>query len=149
MRDLLIAVRDALRASPVLNYVRGCDVYVTPYEGFIPHGAKFPALGVKDGDVVRKELAGGYLDETLRVTVCVYSQEHDPEEAVIGNTRRQGIVDIARDVNRVLDENLLGLDGMISAFCAREAASELFGDDRELLQRKLLTFEFIRERKRP
>jgi len=149
MRELLAAVKTQLQTG--LDYVRDRDVNVVPSEGFIPAGVRFPCVGLKDGGLTRTELAGGMWEVVLTVKLVVYVQLLKEEASIMGDSAagRKGVLEIAEDIHAALDENLLGINGMIEAFSPNEGESELFGDDSELLQRKVITYQYVKQEDRP
>jgi hypothetical protein len=52
-------------------------------------------------------------------------------------------------VHGVLDLNLLGIDGMEHAYSPEESGSDLFGDERDMIVRKVLTYEYTKTAERP
>jgi hypothetical protein len=150
MRELIQAIQTHLQNG--LGYVREADVFVTPHVDFLPDAAKFPAVGIKDGAIQRRELAGGVLEFTLDVTVIPWVQLRKSADAsIMGDpvNDQKGVLEMAEDVHALLDENLLGLDGMIEAFCPTESESELFMEESGGLQKKNITYRYVREVERP
>jgi hypothetical protein len=103
-----------------------------------------PAIALKDGAVERSELAGGMIERSLSVQVAVFAAILKPEASVMGDaaTGGRGVLEIADDVHEVLDENLLGIAGALSAFAASESPSETVGDESEMFQRKIITYTY-------
>ena len=141
MKELLQAMRGELRAR--LPQVR--DVFVSPHEAWVPHGVRFPAIGLKDGDVGRRELSGGLIELTLQVSVMVMVQLlHNAEANLLGAAGARGILDLAADVHAALYGNLL-LPGVQSAWCPRERASQLLLAEQLNAQGKVLIYEYVME----
>ena len=150
MKELLTAIKTQLQAD--LTYARDSDVFVTEDENLIPAQAKFPAVGLKDGPVTHRELAGGMIELKMVVKVIVYVQLSKPEAAMMGDaaTGQKGVLDMEADVHTSLDENLFGITGMQAAVRTPVSPeSELFGDENEAVQRKALTYEYTKEIARP
>lgn len=148
MDRLLIAMRDHLRAS--LVGIRDGDVYITPHLDLIPKGCRPPCVGVKDGGTARVELAGGMERVTRTVLVVVYVQHPKPEANLVGDKAGvRGVLSWARELRAALADEPLGLPGFFGVFCPAEAASETVGDDKEMLQRVVLTFNYENEEDRP
>ena len=145
MKELLSAIKTALQQG--IAYARPQDVYVTPDLALIPNGVKAPAVAIKDGPVARSELAGGMLNLALTVQVAVFAQILKPEASVMGDAAAglKGVLELAGDVHGVLDENLLGIAGMLGAFSASESASESVGNESEMFQRKVITYTYTQE----
>ena len=150
MKELLTAIKTQLQTD--LTYVRDKDIFVTEDENLIPDAVKFPAVGIKDGPVERRELAGSMMEYVMGVKVIVYVQLTKPEAAVMGDTAtgKKGVLDMEGDVHASLDENLLSITGMQSATAAPlSPESELFGDEEEVIQRKVITYQYVKEEARP
>lgn len=147
MKTLITNIKTKIQAD--IDYVRDSDVFVTEDADAIPQAVKFPAIGIKDGPVTRTELAGGMWEVTLEVKVIAWVQLSKPAAAVMGDGGNKGVLDMAADINASLDENLLAIAGMQSAFSPAETESELFGDEKEALQRKIITYRYMKEEDRP
>jgi hypothetical protein len=148
MKALLTAIKTQLQSD--LTYVRASDIFVTEDESLIPETVKSQAVGLKDGPVIRKELAGRMMEYNMTVKIVLYVQLLRPEAAIIGDGTQKGILDMEADVHTALDENLLGVAGMQSAVAAPDQPeSELFGDETNAFQRKIITYEYIKEEARP
>ena len=150
MKELLTAIQTQLRTD--LTYIRDSDIYIAPHENYIPSQVRPPCVGIKDGLIVRKELACSMLEITLNVTIIIMVQLAKDEANIIGDAAasKKGVLEIADNVHASLDENLLGITGMHEAVSApTEPGSELFGDEKEALQRKLITYQYVMEEERP
>jgi hypothetical protein len=149
LKDLLTAIQTQLRTD--LTYIRDSDIYIAPHENYIPGQVRPPCVGIKDGAIVRKELVSSMLEVTLNVTIVIMVQLAKDEASIIGDaaTGKKGVLEIADDIHTALDENLLDIDNMQEAYSPSEEASVLFGDEKEALQRKLITYQYIREGLRP
>ena len=150
MKDLLTAIQTQLRTD--LTTIRDADIYITPHENYIPNQVRPPCVGIKDGTIVRRELAGGMMEYILNVAISVFVQLHKSEAAVIGDAAsgKKGVLEIADDIHASLDENLLDITGMQEAVSdPTEAGSELFGNEEEGLQRKVIKFQYVKEEERP
>lgn len=143
MKELLNAIRTQLRTD--LTYVRNRDVYVTEDEILIPDYVKFPAVALKDGTTARKLADKSEIDEDLRVRISSYSQIFKPEESVMGS---KGVLQMTADIINSLDENNLSLAGMYHAFAISVEASETFGDEQEMIQKKTVVFQYQRTKPR-
>ena len=150
MKELLTAIKAQLQAD--LTYVRDSDVFVTEDENLIPDAVKFPAVGLKDGPVRRIEMIGGMMEYRMTVKIIALVQLTKPEAAIMGDasTGRKGILDLEADIHTSLDENLLSIEGMISAVALpNQGESEVFGDEVEVIQRKIVGYEYVKETARP
>jgi len=148
MKELLNAIKAQLQTD--LTYIRDRDIYVTPHENYIPHAIKSACVGIKDGGITRTELPGGMWEVTLVTKLIVYVQLAKEEASVMGDSAagKKGVLDIVDDIHISLDENLLGITGMIEAFSPSENESEMFGDEKEALQRKIVTYQYVKEEDR-
>lgn len=149
MKALLTAIQTQLRTD--LTYIRDSDIYIAPHENYIPGQVRPPCVGIKDGAIVRKELVSSMLEVTLNVTIIIMVQLAKDEASIMGDTAssKKGVLDIAEDVHAALDENFLDITGMQEAYSPAEEGSVMFGDEKEALQRKLITYQYIREGLRP
>jgi len=150
VKALLTAIKTQLQAD--LGYVRASDVFITEHENLIPDAVKFPAVGIKDGPVVRIEMIGGMMEYRMTVKIVALVQLTKPEAAIMGDsvTGRKGILDMEADVHESLDENLLSITGMTAAVAAaNQSESEMFGDEVEVIQRKIIAYEYTKETERP
>jgi hypothetical protein len=150
MKALLTAIKTQLQAD--LGYVRAPDVFITEDENLIPDAVRFPAVGIKDGPVVRIEMIGSMMEYRMAVKIVALVQLTKPEAAIMGDTStgKKGILDMEKDIHESLDENLLSIEGMTAAVAAaNQVESEVFGDEVEVIQRKVITYEYVKETERP
>jgi hypothetical protein len=150
MKELLTAIKTQLQTD--LTYVRDRDVFITEDENLIPSAVKFPAVGLKDGPVVRSEEIGGMMEYTMTVKIIAYAQLSKPEAAIMGDasTGDKGILDLEKDIHKSLDEKLLSITGMTSAVALpNQPESELFGDETEVVVRKIISYQYVKETERP
>jgi len=150
MKALLTAIKTQLRTD--LTYVRDSDIFVTEDENLIPDAVKFPAVGLKDGPVQRTEMIGGMMEYRMTVKIIALVQLTKPEAAIMGDTStgKKGILDLEADIHDSLDENLLSITGMTEAVAAAiQPESEVFGDEVEVIQRKIIGYEYVKETERP
>lgn len=147
MKTLLQAVKAALQAN--MSGMRAIDIFITPHTNLIPAGTQFPAIGIKDGSIKRAELMGGdSLDKEMVVTLIPYVKVYPGEKSIIGSGVFKGVLDVVEDIHEVLDDNLLGIEGMESAFCGDEKESEMFGKLEDGLQRKIITYTYEKRSER-
>jgi hypothetical protein len=150
MKQLLTAIKAQLQTD--LSYVRDSDVFITEDENLIPSAVKFPAVGLKDGPVIRVEMIGGMMEYHMTVKIVALVQLTKSEAAIMGDTStgKKGILDMESDIHESLDENLLSITGMIAAIAAaNQPESEVFGDEVEVIQRKVIAYEYVKETERP
>lgn len=147
MKGLLLAIQTQLQQD--LSYIRDSDIYITGDMDSLPSSARLPAVALKDGNISRKELAGQMMEVGLNVSLVIWVEVFKEDAALIGDTTRKGILDIAEELHAALDENLLGIEGIIEAFSPSELASEPFNDGNRDLQRKQIVYQYIKETARP
>lgn len=152
MKDLIQAIQTALRDSADLLYIGDANVFITEDECLFPAGIEFPAVGIKDGPVQRIEMIASMMEYCMTVKIVALVQLAKPGTAIMGDTStgKKGILDMEKDIHKALDENLLSIEGMISAVAAsNQGESEVFGDEVEMIQRKVITYEYVKETERP
>lgn len=149
MKELLTKLKAALQQG--ISYVRPQDVYITADLNLIPNGVMAPAFGLKDGPIRRSEKAGGMWEVVMTVQVGLFAKVLKPEASVMGDpaSGQKGVLDLQKDLHALLDENLLGIIGMQAAFSPSEAGSETVGNESEMFQRKIVSYEFTKEEERP
>lgn len=142
MKALIEAIRARLQSG--LGYVRAADVFVTEDDNLIPEAVKFPAVGLKDGAIARTELAGGWWRVNPAVRLVVWVQLQKTEAGVMGDdaSGQKGVLEIADDIHALLDQNLLGIEGMQGAFSPSEGESQFVGDEQLVLQRKVIEYRY-------
>ena len=148
MKALLATMKTTLQG---LSCVREQDVYITASFELIPNGVRMPAVALKDGPIVRTELSGGMWERTLTVRIGLFAQVLKSEASIMGDavSNQKGLLDLARDVHGLLDENLLSIAGMQAAFSPSETESETVGNETEMLQRKIVTYTYTQQEDRP
>lgn len=142
MRPLMDAVQAALQGG--LPGIRSSDIYKTAHEGHVPNGVRMPCVGVKDGAIKRREKGGDVIAATPLVKVVVY--------APLGKIGQESdeVLGLAKAVHDVLDDNDLGLSGVLNAFSPAEEEVGWFSDfDGGVLLRKVITYEYETEEVRP
>ena len=145
MKDLLIAIREELRSK--ISTVVDSNVCIVRSESYIPPTARDRAIGLKDGPVTFRKLAGGVVETTARIMAVSWVQivdDYDLSIMGVGGDR-PGVLDLSSQVIDVLDGNLLGLQGMQSADVIECRASEPMGINTTTLHRKIVVFQYIRE----
>lgn len=150
MKELLLAIKSQLQTD--LSYVRESDVFVTEDENLVPDAVMFPAVGLKDGPVQIIEMIGGMMEYRMTVKIVALVQLTKPEAAIMGDTAtgKKGLLDLEADIHSSLDENLLSITGMTEAVAAaNQPESEVFGDEVEVIQRKIIGYEYVKETERP
>ncbi len=145
MKELLTAIKVQLQTD--LTYIRDGDIYITPHENYIPNHVRPPCVGIKDGDIERDEGMGGCVGSKMIITLIPYVQLAKDEASIMGDSPagKKGVLDIAEDIETALNGNLLGITGLQGAFCRSSQGSELFGDENDSVQRKIITCKYEKE----
>ena len=145
MKALLTNIKAVLQAQ--VDYIRDVDIYITPHENFIPAGTKYPAVGIKDGNIKSTVLMGGDLSDRVKaVKLIPYVRLFDGEKAVMGFGPDKGILDVAKDIKAALKDNLLDIPGLELVTVSEEQGSESFGEPGDGLVRKIVTLVYdVRE----
>ncbi len=147
MKTLLTSIQGALKAD--LSGVRDGDIFISPFSIYLPQAIGSPAIGIKDHGVRRSELAGGMLEVERSVVVTAWVSVIDLKKAITGSASQTGILDLAGNVDKILDENLLELNGCIEAFCRAQSPSEMVFTESAPWQRMELTYKYLFEEARP
>lgn len=145
MKELLAAIKAALES------IDDVTVFVTPHENFLPHKTRMPAIGIKDGTIKRREGVSLTMESTMEVKLIAWVGLAKDEASILGDisSSQMGIIDLSNAIHTVLDDNLLGLDGVISAFSTVEAGADMVGDNRETLVNKVITYNYEKQGDRP
>lgn len=141
MKSLLSAIKTQLQTD--LTYVRDSDVFVTEDEHLIPASVKFPAVALKDGGIVNTWQTNKSCEQELGVRVTAYAQILKPEESIMG---AQGVLVVVEDIVGSLINDNLGISSIYWALPTAEDASEFFGDEEEMIQRKTVVFLYKRQK---
>ncbi|MDH5524445.1 MAG: hypothetical protein OEY01_10705 [Desulfobulbaceae bacterium] len=149
MKALLAAIKQELQAN--LTGIRDSDIYITPHENYIPATAKPPCVGIKDGGENRVELVADMWEVTAKVIIVPYVQLYKAEASIMGDAvaGKKGVLEMTAEIHAVLDRNHLNISGMQWAFSSSETPSQLFGDQKQSLQRQLITYQYVYEEERP
>jgi hypothetical protein len=143
MKELVLAVKSRLQTDSNLSYVRDTDIWITEDESILPVHTKFPAIAIKDGAVRNEQMLTGNYLQHAQVRITVYQQVLKSEESIVGT---HGVLDMAADVITSLIDNSLSLTGIQNVFPVAEDASQLFGDEEEMIQRKTIIMDYKRHK---
>ena len=147
MKDLLTAIKSAIKDR--LNYLPANAVFLAAHENILPGYIRQIGVGIKDGPINRRELAAGMMEVTSTVNIILWSGWIDDDARLLGGTMGRGLLELAADIHELLDENDLGITGVISAFSPSEMASEPYGNESRAMQRKVITYQYVKEEERP
>ena len=143
MKDLLTSVKAQLKTD--LTYVRDGDIFVTEDENMIPDHVKFPAVGLKDGNIDYEIETSDQETDTLYITIIAYVELRKPEAAIMGDaaTGKKGVLDIVVDIKAALNnERFSGV--YESAIPVSSAASGLLVDEKTAIQKKSITMKYTK-----
>ncbi len=143
MDKLLLAIQKELQTK--MTGVRAGDIYITPSLVFRPHGVMLPCVGIKDGKVIHKYLAGGAMEYTMAVRLVVFVKLTNKEAAIVGGnpTGQIGILAMNKQLIALLNNNLLGITGMEEARVTEDPESLFYlSDKQEMYQRKELGLQY-------
>ena len=152
MGDIIAAIRDTLRESSDLPYLRGSDVWISPTVNYMPEQVRTIGAGICPGTEARVEKVGGLFDVTRTVRVALFVSMMKPEAVVIGDAVNPGTTDITAAVDGVLHDNFLGLSVIESAFCRTISEPVLFGNKAQagrLLVRVIMDYQYESEEEEP
>jgi len=88
---------------------------------------------------------GSCIETRPVVQVVPYVEMSHDENSIVGAVGTKGLLEIEEDINTALNSNSLGVSGVLHGFCEGSAPSELVGDEREPLQRKIITVTYEKE----
>ena len=143
MKDLLNSIKTQLQTD--LTYVRDSDIYVTEDERLIPQAVKFPAVGLKDGEVLYVIETGDQETDELYVKAIAYVQLQKPGAAIMGDTAtgKKGVLEIIADIKASLnDEKFSGT--YESAIPVSEPESEFLADEETAIQMKSIIMRYTK-----
>ncbi len=146
MDELLKSIKTEVQDG--LSYVRAGDVYITPHVNARPKGVREPCVGIKDGKVTHKYLSGGAMEYTMAVKLSFFVSLSKQEASMIGDpsTGDKGILQVNKDLIEILDENDLGIPGIISCEIKDDSESILYiTKDKKEIQRKELSLIYIKQ----
>jgi len=153
LKELLTAVRTHLRDDVDLSYIADSNIIITPDIDIIPFTINFPALAIKDGAVRRIGLTNLEWEVHYTVYICILQLLKPSDISVMGqdSPRTHGVLEISDDLHESLNEELLDITGMETAFPGElESQSETIGYDEDLvLQRKIISYEYQKTETRP
>lgn len=127
------------------------SVFASPSDTFIRPGVSFPAIGLKDGPTNRTDLSGGMIEYDIVIHVCLFVYLFREEAVLLDDpaTDSPGVLTFADQVDAVLDENLLSIDGMIHAAQFQSLPSRILFNGKEFAQSKILKYRYELEASRP
>jgi len=144
MKTIIQTAQSELQES--LTNFKERNIFITPDLNIFPMEKSFPAIGIKDGKIehlpYNQDVKSTY---TVQYAIYVEIIKED-ESSVIGDTstNKKGTLDIASDLRSVLDDNLLSITGLNSAFCTSESESLLIPGRSRSAMRKILTYQYIK-----
>ncbi|SDP77087.1 hypothetical protein [Desulforhopalus singaporensis] len=144
MKELLLAIESELKSKQ--SVVPEGNISIVPWESYLPSSSNTPAICIKDGPIDIVRLAGDTDEKTMHVLIAVWVQILDqPGSSVVGVDPDPGVLELAKLVCSILNDNMLSLSGMQDGYCIRERGSELMGAKTLTLQRKIVEFRYVWE----
>ncbi len=123
------------------------QVFITTDEQTILAGIKLPCVGIKDGPVRTRRLAGGVEEKILRVHLVAWAPQGKGAAQVTGDSTQAGVLAMTATCADLLNGDLLGIEGMIDARPVEETGSRLYLNQAgRSVQQKIITFEYVRQR---
>ena len=139
MKELLLAIRNALRKSSVTNYIKDENILVTEQEGYIPNSCKFPLITIKDNGANNDEqICNRYLQEA-RVYLTIFNRLYKIEQSILDN---RSILDIEEDIIRILINNRLDNDSITGAFPITQEATRNIVKDNDIISYKRIVMSY-------
>lgn len=153
MKELLEAIKTQLQDDGSLNYIDDINIFITPDVDIIPVSATFPAVGLKDGPIDHLVEEAENWEVTLRVDIVLLQLLKAGETPLMGqdnpDPRIYGLLEMRDDIHNSLNDNKLSITGMELAYPVKETESETVGYEDLVLQRKIITYEYIKLEERP
>lgn len=148
MKDLVTAIQTRLRAE--LAYMRDADIYITPDLDLIPSAAGRPCIGIKDGRIAKRELAGDVIEYDMPVSIVTYQRIMQNEASVIGDASGtyRGVLEIDADIDAALDNWQPAAAYIRFGWSDGSAPSETVADGTQALVRKTRNFFFQKQEDR-
>lgn len=147
MNDLLNAVREVLLEGLDSAVYRAADIYIAVAEDDPPVGMGFPAVGIKDGGETVFQKSCDVDEVTQRVKLVLWAAKSAGSGQVQGDATQPGVLGSEKDVERALRYKPLPLPGEPFGYKVASSASEqLVSAAGKVVQQKIVTFEFMRER---
>jgi len=145
MKALLSAIKAQLQTD--LTYIRDADIFITEDERLIPEAIKFPAVGLKDGEITYEIETQNQETHELFVKIIAYVEIRKPEAAIMGWTfpeyEYKGALDIVADCVTSLKNNTLSGQADV-ALPVGETEAELLADENFAIVMKTVTMRYVR-----
>ncbi len=147
MKELLTAVKTHLQSDDNLNFIDDADIIITPDLDVIPVGMNFPGLTIKDGNISRTVITNNEWEIRYTVLIAILQLLQPGDASIMGTAdpKIYGVLEIADAIHLSLNEQLLGISGMETAFPGEiETASEMIGYEKSdlVLQQKIISYEY-------
>jgi len=143
----LTVIRAAKASLQAAGIVQPRSVFYTPHDTFMPTGTHCPAIGIKDGKAIKKELAGEMIEEVYQVECIAWvNMSADGETALVGDN---GIMALVAAIESTLDRNRLSVTEIHHARATGSQPSRLFvTDNNQWLVKKSVIIEYELEYQR-
>lgn len=146
MRELVAAIKEALKTDPKLKgYVKG-GVFVSATTQYLPNTSQNYAIGIVPGKDDRTERPGDLIESKPTVQIVAWVAMANVENAVMGTGHSPGILAMTEDIDAVLDTKDMG--GCEWGFCASFTQPKVFGHKRDhgkFLVQRILTYSYEQE----
>lgn len=147
MKTLLLAIK----AKVIADFTDLGDCEIVADENILPVAARFPFIGLKDGEIERVYGIDQSISRSKKVWIIAYQKILKPEASIVGMITGEeghevvtpGVLDLIESIHTLLDGNLLNLPGIIDAYCRSESPSEtVFQEMAGLLQKKKILYTY-------
>ncbi len=141
--SLLLRLQAELKQN--FNQVRNSDIAVVPSTSFVPQGAKFPFVGIKDGPDLLHERPGATRYWQMDVHLAVIVSAKRVESVLVGDG---SLLQLTNALVTMLQNNFLG-DGRIErAECIKIRESRFFPAKNSIYQQQIVSFRYDLETER-
>jgi len=147
LKELLTAIKTQLRNDSDLIYINDADIVITPDIDIIPISLNFPAILIKEDTIYREDRINIRWKVKMFVHIIALQLLKASDISIMGQATPKiyGILDIVDDIHGSLNNNTLSITGMQSASpTADEPGSEMGGSEDLVFQRKILTYEYLK-----
>lgn len=104
VRDILAGAKAHLISElSAAAGIREKDFFISPHEDFVPAGAQFSCIGIKDGAVEYGDQASGGIEAEIGLDVVVHTQILSwPEAGLMGTPTGEGLFQVCERVRKVM-----------------------------------------------
>ena len=144
MRELLLAIQNALQESSTLNYIKDSNIYIVELDNMIPSSSKFPLIIIKDyGENSDQQISHRFYKKS-RIQIKIFNRLYE----VGDSAKNKGILEIEEDVLDILLGNSLSICEIYSAFpIIQERTTSINLTEKDTISYKTLIMEYESYRK--